>query len=72
MTEGGEFVKANFGGSFMQSLLNDDGMSLSPGTYVAMVDPIWDPSAEADPQQFKKILLDIYAPEALELEHMEH
>ena len=38
--EPGEFVKANFGSSFMQSLLNDD-ITLSPGSYCIMIDPIW-------------------------------
>ena len=48
MTQAGEFVKANFGSSFMQSLLIDQ-LTLAPGTYVAMVDPIWDSSANLDP-----------------------
>lgn len=48
LTQDGEFVKANFGSSFMQSLLNDE-FTLAPGNYVAMVDPIWDSSANNDP-----------------------
>ena len=36
----GEFVKANFGKCFMQSLLLDD-VNLAAGTYCIMIDPVW-------------------------------
>lgn len=62
MKDSGQFVKANFGSSFMQSLLNDE-LTLDAGNYCLMVDPIWNPIAQKDPRNFKKVLLDIYGPE---------
>ena len=44
MKNSGQFVKANFGSSFMQSLLNDD-LTLDVGNYCLMVDPLWNPIA---------------------------
>ena len=40
MKSSGEFVKANFGRNFMQSLLTDD-INLTAGTYCVMIDPVW-------------------------------
>ena len=71
MKEPGRFVKANFGSCFMQSLLND-GMTLSPGNYCIMIDPIWHESTDNDPSLHKKVLLDVYAPEGLLLERVSH
>ena len=36
----GEFIQARFGNRFMFSLLNSK-ISLPPGKYVFMIDPIW-------------------------------
>lgn len=68
----GEFVKANFGKNFMQSLMTDD-INLAAGTYVVMVDPVWNTYAKADTsEEFKKVLVDVYAPEKVELEVLEY
>ena len=44
MKDSGTFVKAKFGCSFMQSLLNDE-FTLDAGNYCLMIDPIWNPIA---------------------------
>ena len=62
MKRSGEFLKANFGNSFMQSLGNKD-LTLAPDDYVIMIDPIWNESVRHDPSEFMKVLIDIYAPE---------
>ena len=41
----GEFVKANIGSAFQQSLANEE-FTLSAGKYYLMVDPIWNVCAE--------------------------
>ena len=43
-----EMVKANFGGSFTQSLFNDD-LIMPAGDYCLMIDPVWNDSADIDP-----------------------
>lgn len=70
MKECGEFVKANFGSAFMHSLLNDE-TTLTEGSYCLMIDPIWHSSAENDPQEFKRVLVDIYAPEEVYLDEVD-
>ena len=67
MRDSGHFVKANFGNDFSQSLMSED-MTLPAGRYVLMVDPVWNRVAESDPSQFKQVLIDVYAPEAFDLE----
>ena len=67
MTEAGEFVTANFGSNFMQSLFNDN-LALAAGTYCVMIDPIWNACVSNNPQLYKIVILDAYAPEALKLE----
>ena len=73
MKSSGEFVKANFGRNFMQSLLTDD-INLTAGTYCVMIDPVWNESVSQgeSAEEFKKVLLDIYAPETVDIEVMEH
>ena len=68
----GEFVKANFGKNFMQSLLTDD-VNLPAGAYCIMIDPVWNECATADgAEDYKRVLLDIYGPEKVEFEILEH
>ena len=71
MKKSGEFLKANFGNSFMQSLGNKD-LTLAPDDYVIMIDPIWNESVRHDPSEFMKVLIDIYAPEQLDIQPLEH
>lgn len=49
----------------MFSLLNQQ-VRLEPGKYIFMIDPVWNSSAEANPL-YKEVLVDIYAPEAVEM-----
>ena len=65
-TDTGKFVSACFGGRFMYSLLNEK-VDLPQGNYQFMVDPIWDESANLDPE-YKEVLVDVYAPEVVDLE----
>ena len=39
---------------------------MKAGNYTILVDPIWNESANLDPD-FKKVLIDIYCPEILDL-----
>ena len=41
-------------------------MSLRPGKYIFMIDPIWNSTSEND-QMYKEILVDIYAPDSVNL-----
>ena len=66
MTEKGKFVNACFGGSFMYSLMNNQ-TNLERGSYVFMIDPVWDESAELH-EDYKEVLVDVYAPEIVDLE----
>ena len=68
----GVFVKANFGKDFMQTLLTDD-LNLAAGTYCVMIDPVWNDFVSAETaEEFKKVILDIYAPETVDIEVLEH
>jgi len=60
-TEKGEFINARFGSRFMFSLLNQK-ITLKPGKYVVMVDPVWNEEADND-EAYREVLVDIYAPE---------
>ena len=72
MKSEGQFIKANFGKNFMQSLLTDD-LNLEAGTYCVMIDPVWNDCVTAETaEEFKKVILDIYAPETVDIEVLEH
>ena len=60
MTAAGEFVNARFGNRFMFSLLNQD-ITVKPGKYIFMIDPVWNASAENSPD-YKQVLIDVYGP----------
>ena len=47
MTEKGEVVNARFGNKFMFSLLNQK-ITLKPGKYVVMIDPVWNEESDND------------------------
>jgi len=49
----------------MYSLMNKD-IVLQPDTYVFMIDPIWNETADFDPS-YKEVLIDVYAPEVLDI-----
>ena len=49
MTDKGKFINACFGGRFMYSLMNEK-VDLAKGTYIFMIDPVWDPSATLCPE----------------------
>ena len=56
----------------MQSLLTDD-VNLAAGTYCVMIDPVWNESvADEGTEEFKSVLLDIYAPEKVDIEVLAH
>ena len=65
MTAMGEFVTARFGKRFMFSLLNQR-ITLQPGKYIFMIDPIWNKTVNND-ELFKDVLVDIYAPTSVNL-----
>ena len=65
MTESGEFVKARFGSRFNFSLLNQK-LTLKPGKYVFMIDPVWNDTTSNDPN-YTDVLVDVYAPESVRL-----
>ena len=69
MTESGEFVNARFGSRFTFSLLNGKTM-LKPGKYIFMIDPLWNETIEND-DMYREVLVDIYAPEAVNLDQVE-
>ena len=50
----------------MYSLLNKK-VDLKQGSYIFMIDPIWDPSADLT-EDYKEVLVDVYAPEIVDLE----
>lgn len=50
----------------MYSLLNEQ-VDLEKGSYVFMIDPIWNESAEHN-EDYKEVLVDVYAPENVDLE----
>ena len=45
-------------------------MTLKPDTYVFMVDPLWNKTAE-NSRLYKEVLIDIYAPESLRIDTVE-
>ena len=65
MTANGEFVNARFGSHFTFSLLNQK-ITLNPGKYVFMVDPIWNATAD-NAEEYKEVLIDIYGPRAVDV-----
>ena len=70
MTEQGEFIRARFGKRFTFSLANiREDITLKPGKYIVMVDPLWNETAENDPM-YREILVDIYAPETVNLDQV--
>ena len=54
-----KIVKQRYGCDFNLSLGNSD-VFLKPGVYDLMIDPMWDESANNNPE-YKKVLLDIYS-----------
>ena len=56
-------MKANVGMNFLQSLDNE-GVVLTPGEYIVMVDPVWNGCANTD-KLYKKILIDIYSKDGI-------
>ena len=70
MTEKGEFVAARYGKRFTFSLLNiKENLTLKPGKYVVMIDPLWNDFTNNDPM-YREVLLDIYAPESVDLDQL--
>lgn len=61
MKEGGTFIQATFGSHFMFSLNLKDDVVITAGTYIMMIDPIWDKSISFD-KDYRNVLIDIYAP----------
>ena len=49
----------------MFSLLNQK-ITLQPGKYVFMIDPIWNQTVEND-AQYKEVMIDVYAPDFVSL-----
>ena len=60
MSEAGKFVMGKYGSDFNLSLLNEN-VTLMPGNYIVMIDPLWNDSAKLS-RSYKEILVDIYAP----------
>ncbi len=50
----------------MYSLMNEK-VDLEKGSYIFMVDPIWDFSTRLN-DDYKEVLVDVYAPEIVDLE----
>ena len=69
MTASGEFINARFGSRFMFSLLNHK-ITLKPGKYIFMIDPVWNGTTDND-DLYREVLVDIYAPEAVDLTQVE-
>ena len=69
MTASGEFINARFGSRFMFSLLNQK-ITLKPGKYIFMIDPVWNGTTDND-DLYREVLVDIYAPEAVDLTQVE-
>ena len=69
MTAKGEFVNARFGKNFMFSLLNQK-ITLKPGKYIFMIDPIWNSTTEND-EAYREVLIDVYCPEEVSLAQVE-
>ena len=44
-----------------------ENLTLKPGKYVVMIDPLWNETTENDPM-YREVLLDIYAPESVDLD----
>ena len=70
MTADGEWVNASHGGSwvFNFSLLMKEG-KLKAGEYVVLVDPSWNEEASFH-QDYKKVMVDLYAPCQTQLQRM--
>lgn len=62
----GTFVKADVGDDFLFYLENEN-VSLTPGEYIVMIDPIWNSKAKQD-KLYKDIHIDIYSTHQVELE----
>jgi len=62
-------VKGIFGSDFNLSLTNDD-ITLMPGNYMVMIDPLWNDSANLS-GKYKEILVDIYAAENVMIDQVD-
>ena len=62
-------MKGRFGSDFNLSLTNDD-ITLMPGNYMVMIDPLWNDSANLS-GKFKEILVDIYAAENVMIDQVD-
>ena len=69
MTDSGEFVMGRQGGQNFNFSLLSEQETLKPGTYIIMVDPLWNKSAELN-RAYKDVIIDIYAPEAISIDQM--
>ena len=69
MSQAGKYVKGRFGSDFNLSLTNDD-ITLMPGNYMVMIDPLWNDSANLS-GKFKEILVDIYASENVMIDQVD-
>ena len=65
MTAAGSFVNARFGNRFMFTLLNTK-ITLHPGKYIVMIDPVWNSTVQND-EMYREVMLDIYGPEGVNL-----
>ena len=62
-------MKGRFGSDFNLSLTNDD-ITLMPGNYMVMIDPLWNDSANLS-GKYKEILVDIYAAENVMIDQVD-
>ena len=69
MKETGEFIGARFGNRFTFSLLNQN-VTLTPGKYIFMIDPLWNETANND-DMYRELLIDIYSPTPVVIDQVE-
>ena len=55
----------HFGNRFMFTLLNTK-ITLQPGKYIVMIDPVWNSTVQND-EMYREVMLDIYGPEGVML-----
>jgi hypothetical protein len=62
----GAWVKADAGSDFL-FYLDNENVTLNPGEYIVMIDPIWNECANKH-AEFKNVHLDIYSTQQVEIE----
>ena len=69
MSATGKLITSTYESKFMMSLWNQK-ITLPPGKYIFMIDPVWNEAVDNDPN-YREVLVDIYGPDAVSLSQVD-